>query len=318
MYASSLSNGQVNTLRMLRELDRESSVNTMRLSTGLRINQAADNPGLWAIASAMRSQVEGTRTIADGMQMSIGAVDVAGAATQRLLPLLTRFRDLLVAGKNDAAGRPAMQAQMDDLKGQMLSVIQNASYNGVNLLFHRNGQSYTFNMVTGQSAQDGNLQSVTETLDTTALTLVDEVNTNGILSRQYSMGGNTFRKMFDNYGGNAFRIGLYQNATTVATGFAYDTALWATNQMINQVTDVAATFGSLKGRLESQQSFLTQLADIQTRSIGRMVDADMAEETTRARAIEARTRLAYEGMSIANSRQRLVLQLFQPATGTQA
>lgn len=313
MYIAGMSNGAMNALRILSGVDRSRDENTNRLSSGLRIREAADNSAIWSIATTMQAQSSTTRTIADGLNLTVGALDVATAATQRVLPLLEKFRDLMVAGKNETGvARQTMQNEMDQLKSQMVSVIKGASFNGVNLLYHAQGDSYDLTAVTGL---DGSGTATSQTINTQGLTLIDEVNTNGILSRQYNLGSNTIRKLFDDYGGNAYRIGLYQNATTPATGFAYDGALAVTNQMINQVTSVAATLGSMKSNFESQQTFLRTLADVQTTAVGRMVDANMMEEQARSKSLEVREKLAVEALSIANARHRLVLQLFSTSSG---
>lgn len=314
MYVAGISNGAWSALRILSGVDRARVETSSRISSGLRIREASDNPAMWSVASTMRAQASTTRGIADGLSMTVGALDVASTATQRLLPLLERFRDLMVAGKNETGdARRTMQNEMDALKTQMVSVAKSASFNGVNLLFHRQGEAYELNAVTGLGA-DGS--AITQTINTEGLTLIDEVNTNGILSRTYNLGSNTFRKMFDDYGGNAFRIGLYFNATTPANGFAYDGALAATNSMISQVTSVAARIGAMKSSFESQQSFLRTLADVHTTAIGRMVDANMMEEQVRSKALEVREKLAIDGLAIANARHSAVLQLFglKPAT----
>ncbi|MBB4063155.1 flagellin N-terminal helical domain-containing protein [Gellertiella hungarica] len=312
MYTLSVPSGAYNALRILAGIDREKNENINRLSTGLRIREASNNPSMWSVATAARSQVNLTSTVAESMNTTIGAVTVASQATERLLPLLNRFRDLLVAGRDETTGRRAMQTEMDDLKQQMLSIVRSASFNGVNLLFHRTGQSYNLTTSTGVSSSGEGSVPITETIDTTGLTLVDEVATNGVMSRPYNYGAGTWRRLFDEYGGNAFRIGLFQNATTPATGFSYEASLGLTNRIITDVNTVAARLGAMKARFEGQQSFLKQLSDIQTTAIGRMVDANMLEEQTRSKAIEAREKLAYEGLAIANNRHKLVLQLFSP------
>lgn len=308
MYVAGINNGALNALRILQGVDRARDENTNRLSSGLRIREASDNSAIWSIATTMQAQSSTTRTIADGLNMTVGVLDVAATAAQKVLPMLEKFRDLMVAGKNETgAARQTIQNEMDQLKSQMVSVIKSASFNGVNLLFHKQGESYDLTAVTGLNDSG---TATSQTLNTQGLTLIDEVNTNGIMSRQYNLGSNTFRKLFDDYGGTAFRIGLYQNATTPATGFAYDGALAATNSMISQVTSVAATLGSMKSSFESQQNFLRTLADVQTVAVGRMIDANMMEEQARSKSLEAREKLAIEGLSIANARHSLVLQLF--------
>ena len=61
----------------------------------------------------------------------------------------------------------------------------------------------------------------------------------------------------------------------------------------------------------SQEDFVAKLADSVESGIGRLVDADMNEESTRLKALQTQQQLGIQALSIANSNSQSILQLFQ-------
>jgi flagellin len=90
------------------------------------------------------------------------------------------------------------------------------------------------------------------------------------------------------------------------------------DQMISHVdaqleaaTSAAAAMGAVSSRLELQQDFVSKLSDSIDAGIGRLVDADMNEESTRLKALQTQQQLAIQALSIANSDSQNILSLFR-------
>jgi flagellin len=60
-----------------------------------------------------------------------------------------------------------------------------------------------------------------------------------------------------------------------------------------------------------QESFVATLGDVIDKGIGRLVDADMNEESTRLKALQTQQQLGIQSLSIANSSAENILQLFR-------
>ncbi len=60
-----------------------------------------------------------------------------------------------------------------------------------------------------------------------------------------------------------------------------------------------------------QEDFVTKLSDTMEKGIGRLVDADMNEESTRLKALQTQQQLAIQALSIANSDSQNILSLFR-------
>ena len=77
------------------------------------------------------------------------------------------------------------------------------------------------------------------------------------------------------------------------------------------MTDAAAVVGSTNMRIELQESFVADLMDVIDKGVGRLVDADMNEESTKLKALQTQQQLGIQALSIANSNSENVLSLFR-------
>ncbi|PYB77517.1 flagellin [Rhizobium wuzhouense] len=80
---------------------------------------------------------------------------------------------------------------------------------------------------------------------------------------------------------------------------------------LTKMTSAAAKLGSISSRIDMQSSFVSSLTDSLSSGIGKLVDADMNEESTRLKALQTQQQLAIQALSIANSESQGVLQLFR-------
>jgi flagellin len=90
-----------------------------------------------------------------------------------------------------------------------------------------------------------------------------------------------------------------------------DGMIQAVDTMLSNLTDSAATLGSINMRIEMQDDFVSTLMDVIDKGIGRLVDADMNEESTRLKALQTQQQLGIQALSIANSNAENILQLFK-------
>ena len=140
-----------------------------KLSSGLRINTAADNAAGYAIVQGMTSQINGlnqaSRNAADGVSLT----QTASGALSEIVSDLQTMRDLSVQSlnaTNSAQDRTNLDQQFQQLKADISNVAQNASFNGVNLL-DGSFQGASFQI----GANAGNTISVGSVADTRASNL---------------------------------------------------------------------------------------------------------------------------------------------------
>ncbi|MDC0549538.1 flagellin [Alphaproteobacteria bacterium] len=125
-----------------------------RLSTGLRINHAADDAAGSAIASKMESQVRSLGVAIRNGHDAISMTQTAEGALGEMENILQRVRELAVqAGNNtlSATDRTAIQQEVDALTDEINDIASATNFNGVNLL---DGSTTSVNFQVGANASD--------------------------------------------------------------------------------------------------------------------------------------------------------------------
>lgn len=104
---------------------------------------------------------------------------------------------------------------------------------------------------------------------------------------------------------NFLEIDIVQNPDMVRTYIDY------MDKATARVVDAAATLGALQTRIDMQAEFAARLASNIDSGIGRLVDADMNEESTRLKALQTQQQLAVQALSISNTAPDVLVQLFR-------
>jgi flagellin len=97
----------------------------------------------------------------------------------------------------------------------------------------------------------------------------------------------------------------------VSTAGGASAALISIEGLIQTAIDSAASFGSSRGRIETQSSFVSKLSDSLKSGIGALVDADMEAASARLQALQTQQQLAVQALSIANQSPQTILSLFR-------
>jgi flagellin len=112
-------------------------VAVQRLSSGLRINTAADDPSGLAISESLQAQVNGFDQASQNVQTATNAAQVAEGALQTTTDILQRIRTLAVEGASDVVSttdRTNLQAEVSQLLLEVNRISQNTNFNGQALL----------------------------------------------------------------------------------------------------------------------------------------------------------------------------------------
>jgi len=117
--------------------DRAMTTAMERLSTGLRINSASDDAAGLAIASRMRSQVDGLEQAARNANDGISMIQTAEGAYIEVSNMLGRMKELAVqasSGTYSDTDRAALNLEFDQLQSEMIRIAGNTQWNGFNIL----------------------------------------------------------------------------------------------------------------------------------------------------------------------------------------
>lgn len=127
----------INTSRILRKNTLDLNRSLERLSSGLRINRAADDAAGLAIAEGFRSLIRGSVVAQRNSQDGISLVQTTEGALMESSNILQRIRELAVQaanGTNSTINREALNLEVRQLLGQIDSVALDTEFNGIRVL----------------------------------------------------------------------------------------------------------------------------------------------------------------------------------------
>ena len=272
------------TANALAKNERAMSQTMERLSTGQRINSAADDAAGLAISSRMTSQINGLNVAVRNANDAISMVQTADGAMIEMGNMLQRMRELAVqgaTGTNSSTDVAALQTEFTALRDEIFRVVDNTQWNGRNLL-------------------DGDL--TTGVADSDVATVAFQVGAN--INETITVDFGNFETA-DDLGTNFTSSLAMANSTAAGTNIGIiDTALVALNTQ-------RATFGAAINRLEYAADNLANVSQNTSASRSRILDADYAAETTEL----ARTQIIQQAgtamLSQANQQAQSVLALLK-------
>jgi len=261
--------------------ERAMSTAMERLSTGKRINSAADDAAGLAISARMASQVKGLEQAARNAADGISMVQTIEGAGKEIVNILTRMKELAVqasSGTLSTTDRTALDTEYSQLELEITRIQTNTKWNTKALMGADAG-------AVAVQVGDGNGQTMSITFKTWALN-----------------------------GGGAGALGVDLTANT-HDGVNTDTlAKAALTQLDNAITNASAelaTYGAYINRLEYAQDNLMNVAQNTDASRSRIEDADYASETSELAKTQIIAQAGTAMLAQANQIKQTVLALLQ-------
>ncbi|MCC2307276.1 flagellin N-terminal helical domain-containing protein [Cellulomonas chengniuliangii] len=151
----------VNSYRNLSNTQNDLSKSLEKLSSGFRINRAADDAAGLAISEGLRSQVGGLKVAARNAQDGISVVQTAEGALTEVHAILQRVRDLAVQGANDSnndKARENIETEITSLGAELNRISEATNFNGTKLL---NGDNASLKFQVGADGDQNSMIEVT-------------------------------------------------------------------------------------------------------------------------------------------------------------
>jgi len=274
MLSINTNNGAMVALQTLNQTNSDLAKTQNAISTGLKVATAKDNGAIWAIANKMRSDVGAYDRVRESTDRAASILDTGIAAGESIMELLNEMKGKALAASQtgvSASAQAALAADFAQLRDQITSIGANASFDGANMI----------------AAAPSN-----------AVALGD------------SAGGNTITV-------TGISLALASTTITVTGASALDTAANATtalglvNASITNLGTQLATWGAGAKRLEVHKTFIGKLQDALSNGIGAITDADLAKESAKLQALQTKSQLGIQALSIANSSSQSALSLFR-------
>ncbi|MSS73411.1 MAG: hypothetical protein EXS64_18265 [Candidatus Latescibacteria bacterium] len=127
----------VNVQRMLGMNNRELGTRLERLSSGLRINRAADDASGLSISEGMRAEISGLKMGAQNTEQGINLVQTAEGSLNEVNAMLIRMRELAVQSASSTvtdSNRQSINAEFTQLNAEIDRIASVTSYNNSSLL----------------------------------------------------------------------------------------------------------------------------------------------------------------------------------------
>ena len=262
-------------------VNKEMETSMHRLSTGMRINSAADDAAGVAIASRLTSEVKGTNMAIRNAMDAQALIDTAEGAHIEIGDILQRMRELAVQAANDtnsAADRDSMNAEVTELKAEIDRIKDVTTWAGIKLL--DGTQS-----VTGLSFQIGADNNSADTVTVK----IDDMGVSSIGS------------------GTA----TYVTAISLDTMTLASAAISVLDEAITTVNTQRSELGSYSNRLDHVVNNLTNVSTNLQAGLGRIQDADFAAETTSLAKSQILQQASTAMLAQANASKQNVLSLLQ-------
>ena len=267
----------LNAYRNLSVTDGQMSKSLEKLSSGFRINRAADDAAGLAISEGLRSQVGGLKAAVRNAQDGVSVVQTAEGALTEVHSILQRVRDLTVQASNTGSvndtARGYIANEITELGAALTDIAERTNFNGTTLL---DGANATLDFQTG--ANEGETVSVALTDITAVATAVTAVATS---------------------------VGTAGYDPTTATDLSSIDAEIAT------VSSARATLGASQNRFESTINSLSVAMENLSASESRIRDADMAQEMVQFTRNQILSQAGTAMLAQANQGSQGVLQLLR-------
>ncbi|MGG7516275.1 flagellin [Allorhizobium undicola] len=311
-------NSAISALNTLRSISSEMSTTQNRISSGYKVENASDNAAYWSIATTMRSDNKALGAVQDAIGLGAAKTDTAYTGMEAAIDVVSDIKAKLVAAREPGVDKDKINKELTELKNQLTSISKSASFNGENWLYSDSAAGSTQEMV-GSFVRDasGNVSVKTITFDTSDSMLInDNASADGLLtagtSATVATGTTTTTATYYLISSSAGTgSGTEVSLTTSTSEFEIDGMISSVDAMLTSMTDAGATIGATTSRLKMQDAFVADLSDTIDTGVGRLVDADMNEESTKLKALQTQQQLGIQSLSIANSNSQSILSLFQ-------
>jgi len=321
--------GSLNAQRSLANSSNELATAMERLSSGKKINSAADDAAGFAIAERMTAQVRGlnmaTKNANDGLSM----LSTIENATNDVTDMLQRVRELAVQASNDTNSlkdREYLQKEVDSLLNEINRVASQTVYNDQVVLDGTHAGQLQVGTENGQNVAF-NIKSIdTDTLGLTGNINASGATTGGAFVADITPGvlGTTSHDAVQFASGTTNVDGAAMATTAAASGAGdrilglsvlsaadAEQALSKISAALEQVAGNRAEYGAMANRLEYTVSNLMNVAEFTTQARSRIEDADFAAESARLSKAQVLQQTGTAMLAQANAASQLAIQLIR-------
>jgi flagellin len=274
-----------NAHRQLMATADKAAASMERLSSGYRINRAADDAAGLAISEKMESQIGGLDQAQRNAQDGVSLVQTAEGSLNEVHSMLQRVRDLKVQYQNgtlDTSDKGAIVSEVKQLSTEIGNIRDQTKFNGISLLNGQGGTGGTISFQVG--ANTGETVSV---------------STKDITASATSAGMSALAA-----------VGTAADDTAATTAFN-SLSLDNIDEAINSISSLRGTFGAVQNRLDHRLNNLSTYQENLVSSESRIKDVDMASEMVNFSKLQILQQAGTSMLAQANQAPQGVLSLLR-------
>ena len=267
--------GSMVALQSLNRTSDQLSVVQKRISTGMRVADAKDDGGAFAVSQAVRADVAGLTAANEQLGGTKGVLETTFAALGKVSDTMVKARETLTRladGTINDDQRAQYEAQYTALKTQIENFVADATYNGRTLLS------------TDTGAGGGDI----------------------VMTRNESGGTFTVSAV-----DGATDLVLAAAPTSAADAQSALEASGDFKTVEAKIADAMNQFGSDSNYIDAQVRYNKDKVDAMEGGLGALVDADLAKESAKLQSLQIKQQLGTQAMSISNQSPQMLLSLFR-------
>jgi flagellin len=266
----------LNALNSLKSVNRNLEISQLRLATGLRINEVADDPAGFTISKRLDARSRGLSVALDNVGTAKNVLSIAEGGLLNIQKILIQMKEKVTQAKSDTMGpkeREAIEEELNQLSEEIDDIVSETQFNSVPLI---DGTYTGMSFQTGEGVNDTLAFSISSDYDAESL-VVDQTNLGDLVS----------------------------NATDAAT------ALTNVNTALETIAGELQGIGATIVRMTFKEDTL-RIAITNTESTkSRILDSDIANEQLKSTRLQILQQTATAQLAQANVAPQNVLALFQ-------
>jgi len=305
----------LNANRILERTSLEQSTAMERLTSGKKINSAADDAAGLAITTGMTAQIMGTDQSIRNANDGISVLQTLDGASEEVVSMLQRMRELSVQSLNgtySAANRGQLQDEYNELMSEVDRVAVTTKFNSVGIM-QNTGASGS---ILSAAAAVTNIHAGWESGADNKLNISTGNFNTGISG---SGGGANMFGYFTHYstqvaGGAQVAISVRESAfsaTSIGTQTGASVAVMKIDGALSNISTLRAKWGALNNRLDSTISNLSNVNENITSARSQIEDADFVTESANLAKTQVLQQAGMSMLSQANQQSQNVLSLLR-------
>jgi flagellin len=271
----------INAQRNLNNTQNALGKSLERLSSGFRINRAADDSAGLAVSERLKAQIRSANQAERNTLDGVSLVQTAEGSFNEISGILIRLRELAVQSANGTLGtsdRESIDTEADQLVSELTRISNTTKFNGLSLLGNNSATTYTFQVGTNNSSTGSDQIAIT----------IQPTKASAFGSAAVDLTAATF--------------------TLTAASSAQD-ALATIDSAITSANTSRSTLGAAQNRLEATARNLAVAVENFSAANSRIRDVDVAEETAELTRNQILSQAGASVLSQANQTPSLALSL---------